>query len=193
MNWLVELDKKLFFAINQGWSNSILDAVFPFLTQLDNFRIVLIAAAILLLVFGKRKGRIAVIAVLIAVGLSDFTSSQVIKPMFGRIRPCVALEGVLMLVGKKTSLSFPSSHAANIVAAAVVLSYYYRRALVPLATLAILICISRVYVGVHYPFDVFAGAILGGLLAAGTVLAMQQMALVEKSGGSDIPPKTPST
>ena len=58
----------------------------------------------------------------------------------------------------------PSSHAANTFAAAIVLAHYYRHYLRVWLGIAIAVSFSRVYVGVHYPFDVIAGAGFGLLV-----------------------------
>jgi undecaprenyl-diphosphatase len=62
--------------------------------------------------------------------------------------------------------SFPSSHAANNFGAATILTYFYRKIAWIFFSLAALVAFSRVYVGVHYPFDVLAGAILGMAISA---------------------------
>ena len=69
----------------------------------------------------------------------------------------------------KSSFSFPSSHATNIFAAGALLSYTYRRWTAVFLAIASGVAYSRVYIGVHYPSDILAGALLGvgyGLLVA---------------------------
>ncbi len=163
------LDIKLFYLINNGTQNRIFDFLMPWVTKRDNWWPFIGAALIYLLAFGKRKGRVAVVVIGISVGLSDFIASSIIKPFFDRIRPCHMLEGVNLLVTCTKSYSFPSSHAANIFALAVAGSYYFRRVSVPLFILAFLISYSRIYVGVHYPFDVIGGALLGVMISAGVI------------------------
>ena len=55
----------------------------------------------------------------------------------------------------------PSNHASNIFTLTVILSYFYSRVKLPLYSLAVLIAVSRVYVGVHYPGDVIVGSVFG--------------------------------
>lgn len=88
--------------------------------------------------------------------------NSMVKLLVRRPRP--ALDGLPALSPVVSTLSFPSAHATTSFAAVVA----YRR-LVPgaaLLTLATGLALSRPYLGVHYPSDVLAGALLGTLLAA---------------------------
>ncbi len=69
------------------------------------------------------------------------------------------------LLGGTIGSSFPSGHAATSFAGAVVLVLLVRRAVPLLFVLAAAVAFSRVYVGVHYPLDVLAGAVLGTTVA----------------------------
>ena len=91
----------------------------------------------------------------------------------------------LRKIGTAHGPSFPSNHTANTFAAAVVLSWYFRRGRALFYTLAIAVAISRVALGVHYPSDVFAGMILGyivGLLVTSEL--GKQMRVSKKAGES---------
>ena len=84
----------------------------------------------------------------------------------GRPRPAAALEpDPEPLVDLPATYSFPSGHATVSFACATVLALAVPRLRVPLFVLAALISFSRVYVGVHYPLDVLAGAVLGVAIA----------------------------
>ena len=78
-----------------------------------------------------------------------------LKLLVGRPRP----HGHMLVTAYGSS--FPSGHAATAFAAAVAVGLLHRRLLAPLVVLAGLIAFSRVYLGVHYPFDVLAGAAIG--------------------------------
>ena len=176
------LDIKLFYLINNGMQNRLFDILMPWLTEISNWWPLIVPTVIGLLIWGGKKGRVAVIVIVVAVGLSDYTSGGILKYMIGRIKPCNYLEGVNLLVycGK---YSFPSSHAANMFAVAVTGSYYYRKARIPLFILAAVIGYSRVYVGVHFPFDVLGGFIWGGMVATAVIWVEKRISDKKKKAG----------
>jgi undecaprenyl-diphosphatase len=88
-----------------------------------------------------------------------------LKPLVDRPRPSVTLTDADPLLGGTLGSSLPSGHAATSFAGAVVLAYLFRRGLPLFFVLAVAIAYSRVYVGVHYPSDVLAGAALGAAVA----------------------------
>ena len=110
----------------------------------------------------------------VAVGLSDFISSGIIKPWVCRLRPThePALAGMLHLVNGYTGgmYGFVSSHAANTMACALLFSLLYRNkyATVALMLWVALNCYSRMYLGVHYPGDIIGGLLVGTLIAGMT-------------------------
>jgi membrane-associated phospholipid phosphatase len=95
--------------------------------------------------------------------LAAYALNTAIKFTVRRRRP--ALAGLPPLMGTTTGLSFPSAHAATSFAGALA---YRRRGLpaAPLYGLAGAMAASRVYLGVHFPSDILAGAALGTAVAA---------------------------
>lgn len=93
----------------------------------------------------------------------ELTAYKFAKRLFSRPRPFVSLHDVTMLVLPPDEFSFPSGHTAAAFAVATVAGFCIPGLLVPLILVAMLIGLSRVYLGVHYPSDVAAGAVLGGL------------------------------
>jgi undecaprenyl-diphosphatase len=102
----------------------------------------------------------------LAVLLAWLLADVVLKPAIGRERPFVRAPGAHVIGGKPHDASFPSGHAANAFAAARVLSVTVPGAWVVWWSLAIATGYSRVYLGVHYPLDVVAGAGIGFASAA---------------------------
>jgi undecaprenyl-diphosphatase len=161
------LDLHLFRVINGDLSNAVFDSLMPFITDPGPFVIPLTLIGVGLVVWGGWKGRLLVVMALLLLVVSNAVSEQ-LKQLFQRPRPCLALETVRLLVGcSKTNFSFPSSHASNITAQALLFAYSYRPIAVPLFVVAAGVGYSRVYVGVHYPLDVVGGILVG--LACGAV------------------------
>lgn len=187
LDFLVQLDMNLFFVINQDLANPFFDWFMPFITKKEHGFPIWTAVYILLIWKGGKKGRIAALLIIPVIFASDQLSAQVLKPIFERTRPCVALEGVRTLTGMKTSFSFPSAHATNIVATATFFTAFYPRGKWAYFTLAFLVSYSRIYVGVHYPLDVLAGGLLGALCALGVIYAYKgTIALANRFSGKEL-------
>jgi undecaprenyl-diphosphatase len=165
IDWLVNLDTRLFLFFNNALANSVFDRVMPIITNDWVLRAVFLVIVVLLLIFGKKQGRITALLCVVALLLSDQITSHLIKPMIARVRPCHVIPDVHLLVACSQGLSFPSSHAANSFAIAALISLSYRRQVWLYLSIAAIISYSRIAVGVHYPFDVLAGTLVGVLCA----------------------------
>ena len=160
---VIAFDQSLFAFLNGAAYCPILDVIMPAITTQENWYPVLGGLWIALLIWGGRRGRMAAVMLIIAVALSDQLSSAVLKPLVQRVRPCNALPlgEVRLLIERSPGFSFPSSHATNSFAMAMVLAWRWPRLVILFVAFAILVAYSRVYVGVHYPVDVLTGAVLG--------------------------------
>jgi undecaprenyl-diphosphatase len=172
LDYLNVVDTIVFRFLNTSLSDRRLDLLMPFLTDLNKQRIVLVIAATLLLwmiIRGNRPVRLAALLLIITIVVSDQMSSSVIKYFLSRQRPCHVLHDVRLLVSCGSGYSFPSSHAVNNFAGALILAFFLPRAKWWFFGFASIIAFSRIYVGVHYPSDVIGGGVIG-LMCGGCVL-----------------------
>ena len=116
---------------------------------------------------GRRKLPLIALAAVVSYSLASLVSA-LLKAAFDRSRPPEAMN-VDALVGVPESASFPSGHAMTAFAAAAAVALLAPRLRWPLLGLAGIVALSRVYLGVHFWFDVIAGAIIG--VAIGLALA----------------------
>lgn len=154
-----QVDQGIYLAIyhfRQPW----LDKIMPLITHLGTGGIIWLGWALLFYFKGTTGRRIAVLT-LIALAVSFFISNELLKALVGRTRPYLTLEDVITLVSPLQSTSFPSGHTATSFACAVVLARAGGIMRWLPFVLAGLIGFSRIYVGVHYPLDVLAGALVG--------------------------------
>lgn len=175
--FLIDLDRNLFYFCNQGLRNWLFDALLPFLTDLNKKPVALVLVGvlwILLLMKGGRQGRVAALLLLPTITLGDQLNSSVFKYIIERTRPCHELANVHLLVSCGSGYSFPSSHAVNNFSAAILLSYFLPRWSWAFFSFAALIAFSRVYVGVHYPSDVVAGSVIGLAVGGAVIIVFRQ-------------------
>ncbi|GBE39486.1 undecaprenyl phosphate-alpha-4-amino-4-deoxy-L-arabinose arabinosyl transferase [bacterium BMS3Bbin08] len=157
------MDTSLFVFINQGLQNSFLDYLMPLISR--KWYLFVIAVAIISAMKDRKKGIMVFVLCLIAAAVAD-GGGNVLKHLIARPRPCLVLESVRLVgSGCGGSFSLPSNHALIAFTVAAVFSHFFRRAIVPMFLIAVLVALSRVYIGVHYPSDVLASAALGGVTA----------------------------
>ena len=150
-----------------------LDPVFEWLSRIGTLGLVWIAIALVLTLLWRRPW--IVVGVVVATVSADLVATA-IKLAIPRHRPRAH-----QLVHGPTDHSFPSGHSATSFAGALVLAAAAPRLRIPLFVLAAAIAFSRVYVGVHWPLDVVAGALLG--LAVGYAVLRALTALPPRAAG----------
>ncbi len=173
IDFFYSIDAAIFFFINQTISNPAFDKFFVFITEVKNWYIAYLILLGILVINGGKYGRIAALGAIVTIALSDQISSSLLKEWIGRIRPCNVLDARIFTdsVGCPSSYSFPSSHAVNNFAIAVFFYRFYPKLKWVLFITASLVALSRPYVGVHYPSDIFFGALIGSVIGYATSLA----------------------
>ena len=186
MDYLIHIDQQWLLAIN-GWHSEWADMLMWYISKSTTW-LPLYALLVGLIVYrfgilspslcreGRRGSSILRVLIIlagfaVAVGVSDFVSSGIIKPWVCRLRPThePELAGLIHLVNGYTGglYGFVSSHAANTMACALLFALLYRNkyATVGLMLWVALNCYSRMYLGVHYPADIIGGLAIGALMA----------------------------
>jgi undecaprenyl-diphosphatase len=165
-----QIDKQLFFAINNGMQNGLLDLLCPFMRKQSNWYLLYAVMGYFLYERYRMKFFWILLGALLLVLISDQLSANLIKNIVQRLRPCNNPElknQLRLLVPCGGGFSFISAHATNHFAIAFFISSFYNEikwAKLLALLWAFAIAFSQVYVGVHYPFDVICGAALGLLL-----------------------------
>ena len=137
-----------------------LSPVVAFYTELGNRGLVWIALCLLMLLWPKTRR--AGWAGIFALVLSLLCTNVILKHLFTRPRPWLVLEGLIPLVAERDPNSFPSGHSsAAFSCAAAWWRYLPRPWRITAAVCALLMALSRLYVGVHFPIDVACGILVG--------------------------------
>jgi membrane-associated phospholipid phosphatase len=174
LNWLDHIDKVLVLLIQHDSDHFLFDKVMPVLR--DPFTWIPLYA--FMLYYAIRKGRKkAWFFIVLSVGtfaITDSVTTQLLKPLFGRLRPCCDPELhslVRVIVDCGGIYSMPSSHAANHFGLA---AFWYFTILTMtgrkwkwLWVWAAVICYAQIYVGKHYPSDILFGSFIGCITGMG--------------------------
>jgi hypothetical protein len=171
-NWISGLDENLLLTVN-GYHTQFLDEAMWIVS--GRWTWLPLYFLLLLMVFrsmGINKGAFVILFVTALIIATDQTCASFIRPLVGRLRPSNPdnpLSSLIVTVNgyRGGRYGFPSCHAANTFALAVFLSLLFKNRCITFFLIAwsLLISYSRIYLGVHYPGDIFGGMAVGSLLA----------------------------
>lgn len=169
---LKQVDISLFHKINTDWTNGFLDSFLLYFREPFVWIPFYFFLALFVILNFKLKGWMWALFLIVTVMVTDYTSSSIIKDYFFRLRPCrdpqLAHQMRFIASYCPISSSFVSSHAVNHFAVATFIYITFKEAVSRkwafIFLWAFVVCYAQVYVGVHFPFDVFCGAIVGIIL-----------------------------
>jgi undecaprenyl-diphosphatase len=195
-DFLLQPDRHLFYFINHDLANPFFDWIMPYLRN-PEFWIPLYLFIVGFCIWKfKKQGIVIIVLLALSVGFADRTSAGLIKPLVKRLRPCrdpVVSKTDIARIDCGTGYSFPSAHATNHFTAAFFLIMLFYKKWRWIWFWGILwagtISFAQVYVGVHFPVDVFCGAIYGafvGWLFALIFRKLEQQRLITPLNGASM-------
>ena len=159
-------------AIQEAIAHPSADALLLAVSRLGDFGFIWIAVSLGFAVFVQTRR--AGISMLVSLLFGYLVCNLTMKPLFERLRPCDLVDG-MSLIACPPDFSFPSGHTTSAFAAATALAIFYPRLGIPALLFAALMAFSRLYLFVHFPSDIAAGAIIGSLCAWAACLLVKRL------------------
>lgn len=163
VSWLQSSEQRMFSFINQRIQHNLLDRILGTITHLGGATLT-ISLSILLWYFGSTGWSITGLECLVALTISHIPVA-IIKRKYPRLRPYLVFPETNTCKNPLTDHSFPSGHTTAIFSVMVPLISFMPILSIFLLPLAFIVGVSRVYLGLHYPSDVIAGAFIGTIAA----------------------------
>ena len=170
MEWLLEMDGKLLLWLKEAFSHPVLDEIMIMISRLGNKGFIWIAIGVLFLLLGFRNKiwRNRGFLVLFSLAANFLVCNVVLKPLIDRTRPYYVLD-YTPLIPPVGDPSFPSGHTSASFAAATAIYAINKKWGIAAYIFAAVMGFSRLYLGVHFPTDVLAGALVGTAAAIGII------------------------
>ena len=164
---LWKFDFQILFFIKDHIRNDFLNVIVPFYTTLGDDGIIWIVVGLVMLI--PKKTRKCGIMVLVALLVMLVTNNIILKNLIARTRPYATYPELVAdladLIHIPKSYSFPSGHTVSAMAVAFTILTQHKKLGIVAFVMAFLMGLSRLYVGVHFPTDVYGGIIVGALIA----------------------------
>ncbi|MGG1555879.1 phosphatase PAP2 family protein [Paenibacillus ferrarius] len=165
--WLQQHETRVFHFVNQRIQHFFLDQVFTKVTHLGGAT-ASILISLCMAVFGHGALRVAGMQALVALTLSHIPVA-IMKKKYPRLRPYLVLPHTKTYKNPLTDHSFPSGHTTAIFSVIYPFIYAYPAAGLVLIPLALIVGMSRMYLGLHYPSDVIVGCVIGTTVSLSTL------------------------
>ncbi|MGB9781214.1 phosphatase PAP2 family protein [Caldanaerobacter sp.] len=156
---LAEKDKNIFFYINEKIKCNFLDKIMPRITHVGGPAFT-IFVTIFLAFFGKNSVRTSAIEALFSL-VSSHLFVQFLKKKYSRLRPYMVFRDTNTFRQLLRDYSFPSGHATASFSLAMTFSMFFPNLAIIFIPVAVLVGLSRIYMGLHYPSDVLMGFLIG--------------------------------
>ena len=164
MQLIQSIDNTILLFIQDYLRCGFTNAIMIFFSTIGTAGLIWITAGVAMAI--TKKYRRTGILLLICLAATWLLNDLVVKNLIQRPRPYLALSELKVLVPLRTDFSFPSGHTSTSFACAFVVTRVNGRRWVWAYLVAAMIALSRLFVGIHYPSDVLAGAVFGTLSAA---------------------------
>ncbi len=161
MSDLQALDERILLWVQENVRSEKVTPFIQTLTRLGDYGLlwIVFSMALMLNKDTRKAGKLS----LVSIALCFFLNNMIIKNLVDRDRPYEALDELKILIERQPDSSFPSGHAANSLASAIVFFNLFKKkkSKYGILTAGLVMALSRVYVGVHYLSDVLVGISVG--------------------------------
>jgi undecaprenyl-diphosphatase len=162
-------------AINTFGRGTAIDTISAFISSRVFLAVALVLILLVVSKYDKKKGAKVILALVLAMVLFVFLNEFLIKETLAgtnleRMRPYITHSEIIPVGYLDTDSSFPSSHMTALMSVAFALCYYYRKKWIWIPSIAavLIMALSRMHNGMHYPSDILGGIVFGlvyGLIA----------------------------
>ena len=159
------VDLELIFCrqINHSFSAPAIQGFFALISRLGDGVFWYGLIICLPLIYGREAFYISML--MVCIGILNLVVYKILKKLTSRERPCSASADIIPGARLLDHYSFPSGHTLHAVGFTTVVFQYYPALAWYLVPFAVLVAMSRIVLGLHYPTDVAAGALIGALIA----------------------------